>query len=174
MPLLDPFTQPQWHAAYVSSRAEKKVLSECQFQNIEAYLPLQHKLHQWSDRKKWVDAPLIPGYLFVHIGPIEQNKVLQLTHVIQFVRFERKLAVVQDCEIELLKRMLEQHELEVSVTTEELLPGKIVEITAGPMIGLRGELVSIRGKNKVSVRILPLGITVLIESATTHLTLVPA
>ena len=54
-----------WHAIYVASRQEKKVLEALLNKKIEAYLPLIKTLRQWSDRKKLVEFPLMPGYVFV-------------------------------------------------------------------------------------------------------------
>jgi transcription antitermination factor NusG len=159
-----PLLTANWHAIYVHSRAEKKVHSELTRKEIEAFLPLQRKLRQWSDRKKWVEVPLISGYVFVRITRKEYDTVLQIDNVMQYVRFEGKAAVVRDHDIEVLKRILGQSDLEVEITLDELLPGMLVEIVSGPMMGIRGELVSFRGNNKVALRIPPLGFTVLVES----------
>lgn len=161
-----------WHAIYVHSRAEKKVFTELTMKGIEAFLPLQRKLRQWSDRKKWVEMPLISGYVFVRISRKEYDTVLQTDLVMQYVRFEGKAAIIRDQDIETLKRMLGQSDLNVEVTSEELQPGSQVEIVSGPMLGVRGELVSYRGNNKVALRIPPLGFTVLVESPGLNLAVV--
>ncbi len=153
-----------WHAIYVHSRAEKKVHNELMLKGIESFLPLQRKLRQWSDRKKWVELPLISGYVFVHITRKHYDMVLQTDNVMQYIRFEGKAAIIRDQDIETLKRMLGQSDLEVEITREDLQPGMQVEIIAGPMMGIKGELVSFRGNNKVALRIPPLGFTVLVES----------
>lgn len=153
-----------WHAIYVHSRAEKKVHVELTIKGVESFLPLQRKLRQWSDRKKWVEIPLISGYVFVHITRRQYDLVLQTDNVMQYVRFEGKAAIIRDQDIEILKRMLGQSDLDVEITMEELQPGMQVEIIAGPMMGVRGELIEFRGKNKVALRIPPLGFTVLVES----------
>jgi transcription antitermination factor NusG len=153
-----------WHAIYVHSRAEKKVHVELTIKGVESFLPLQRKLRQWSDRKKWVEIPLISGYVFVHITRKHYDLVLQTDNVMQYVRFEGKAAVIRDQDIEILKRMLGQSDLDIEITMEELQPGMQVEIIAGPMMGVKGELISFRGKNKVALRIPPLGFTVLVES----------
>jgi transcription antitermination factor NusG len=169
----EPQTLPlNWHAIYVHSRAEKKVHAELNFKGIESFLPLQRKLRQWSDRKKWVEIPLISGYVFVHITRKEYDSVLQIDNVMQYVRFEGKAAIIRDQDIEVLKRMLGQSDLEVEITSEDLQPGMLVEIVAGPMMGIRGELVSFRGHNKVALRIPPLGFTVLVESPEKNLVVV--
>ena len=172
---MSPKTPPlttNWHAIYVHSRAEKKVYAELTRKGIESFLPLQRRLRQWSDRKKWVEMPLISGYVFVHISRMDYDQVLQIENVMQYVRFEGKAAVIRDQDIETLKRMLGQQEVEVEITRDELLPGMLVEIITGPMMGLKGELVSFRGNNKVALRILPLGFTILVESPASNLAVV--
>jgi transcription antitermination factor NusG len=153
-----------WYAIRVKSRSEKKVFGDLIEQGIESYLPLQRKLRQWSDRKKWVEIPLISGYVFVYISRKEYETVLKTYNVVCYVYFEGKAAVIRDEDIYLLKRMLGQTEVELEITFEQLKPGQMVEITSGPLIGVAGELVSFKGRNKVALRIPPLGYTVLVES----------
>lgn len=153
----------QWHAVYTRSRAEKKAFAELQEQGIEAFLPLQRKLRQWSDRKKWVEMPLISGYLFVRISRREYDQVLQSDHIVTYVRFEGKAAVIPDQQIEYLRLMLKQEVHEVSISTEKLEPGQEIEVTAGPMIGMKAKLVRIQGKNKVAIQLEELGFAALVE-----------
>lgn len=152
-----------WHAVYVKSRAEKKAQSELQFQEIETFLPLQRKLRQWSDRKKWVETPLISGYLFVRSSRKEYDLILQSNHVVSYVRFEGKAAVIPDAQIEYLKLMLKQDNSEVEISREKLKPGQMIEVIAGPLIGLKGKLQKIKGKNKVAIELEELGYSALVE-----------
>ena len=153
-----------WYAVRVKSRSEKKVYSDLIEQEIEAYLPLQRKLRQWSDRKKWVEMPLISGYVFVYISRKEYETVLRVYNVVCYVYFEGKAAIIRDADINLLKRMLGQVEVELEITVEHLKPGQMVEIISGPLCGVIGELIEFKGKNKVALRIQPLGYTVLVEA----------
>ena len=141
----------QWYVVYTKSRREKKVLVELEFQGIEAYLPLQKKLRQWSDRKKWVEMPLIPGYLFVHISKFNYDKVLQTIGVVSYVRFEGKAAIIPEYQIDAIKLLLQQHEIEIQVSTSDFVAGDLVEIIAGPLIGYKGQLITIKGKKRVGV-----------------------
>jgi transcription antitermination factor NusG len=84
--------------------------------------------------------------------------------VVCYVYFEGKAAIIRDEDINLLKRMLGQAEVELEITVEELKPGQMVEIVTGPLIGVVGELIDFKGKNKVALRIPPLGYTVLVEA----------
>jgi transcription antitermination factor NusG len=162
-----------WYAIYVKSRTEKKALQLLLEKGIETYLPLQKKLRQWSDRKKWIEVPLMSGYLFVKTGIKEYDSVLKTDYVVCYITFEGKAAIIRDEAIESLKTMMNQHDFEVEVTTEKLKPGRKVEIIAGPMLGMRGELVENRGKNSVCVRIEPLGQTILVNAPTQQLALLP-
>ncbi len=143
----------QWFAVYIRARAEKKVFNDLKQQGIEAYLPLQRKLRMWSDRKKWVEMPMISGYCFVRITRKEYDQVLYNVNVVRYVTFEGKAAVIRDSQIDFLKRMLHETDVEVEVTHENFKPGQKVEVIAGPFIGMRGELVESRGKHRFILRI---------------------
>jgi transcription antitermination factor NusG len=158
-----PPNQYFWHVVYVKSRAEKKAQIELQFLEIETFLPLQRKLRQWSDRKKWVETPLISGYLFVRSSRKEYDQVLQSNYVVSYVRFEGKAAVVPENQIEYLKLMLKQDLTEIEITREPLKLGQMVEVVAGPFIGLRGKLQKIKGKNKVALELEQLGYSAMVE-----------
>lgn len=152
-----------WHVVYVKSRAEKKAQNDLQVHGIETFLPLQRKLRQWSDRKKWVEVPLIAGYLFVKVCRKEYDQVLQSNNVVTYVRFEGKAAIVPDVQIDYLKLMLSQQETQVEVTREKLKPGQMVEVVAGPFIGLKGKLQKIKGKSKVAIELEQLGYSAMVE-----------
>ena len=164
---------PKWYAIYVSSRAEKKVDAELTQQGIESFVPLKRTLRRWSDRKKWVDLPLIPGYCFVKIDYKNHLPIVQTNHVVAFVKFEGKPAVIQDQQIDFLKRMLKQSDYEWEVTQETLSPGQTVEIIAGPFIGLEAELIGLKGKKRVGIRIEQINNIILIDIPLTDITVKP-
>jgi len=56
-----------WYALYVKSNHEFVTCAELSRKRIETFLPTVRKLRQWKDRRKWVDFPIFPGYLFVHV-----------------------------------------------------------------------------------------------------------
>ena len=162
-----------WHVVYTRSRAEKKVKDELAFKNIECFLPVQKKLRQWKDRKKWVDMPLISGYCFVNISRKEYDEVLQTDNVVCYVTFEGKAAIIPEQQINGLKQMLKQNDFEIEVSHEKFQPGKKVEIIEGPLVGIKGELVSVRGKNKFILRIEQINSSFTIEIQATRLSFLP-
>jgi transcription antitermination factor NusG len=165
--------QKFWYVIYTRSRAEKKVVTELELNNITCFLPLQKKLRQWSDRKKWVEVPLIPSYCFVHISRKEYDQVLQTNNVVCYVRFEGKAAIVPEDQINALKKMLKQFDFEVNVSQENFQPGKKVEVIEGPLIGLRGELIETRGKNKFIIRFTQINSIFTVEVPASQLSLLP-
>src|SRR5690242_8611088 len=94
-----------WHAIYVKSRTEKKVMLRLEDKGIKAYVPIVKTIRQWSDRKKKVGLPLLNGYVFVFIEPRENEKVLQTPGVVNFVRSDGKIALVRPVEIERLQQL---------------------------------------------------------------------
>lgn len=144
--------QSPWYAVYTKSRSEKKVYSQLQKSKIEAYLPLQKKLKIWSDRKKWVEEPLISSYVFVRIQEKEYLNVLNIPGIVNFVHFSGKAAPIPHNQIEMLQKVL-NNGIEVEITDQELKPGDPVEIIGGSLKGICGELIEYKGNKKVLIKI---------------------
>ena len=53
-----------WYALWVMSNAEFVVEDALRAHRIESFLPTWTETVQWSDRKKVIQRPLFPGYLF--------------------------------------------------------------------------------------------------------------
>lgn len=159
-----------WHAVYTNPRAEKKVAAELARRGTETYLPLIKTLKQWSDRKKWVEEPLFRSYVFVHISPEQYYDILNTEGVVRYVTFEKKAVVVPPQQIEAVRRFIDQKE-EVPGGMEQFQPGKMVEVTRGPMKGLSGELINIRGKHKVRIEVVAVGQSVYITLPMSYLKL---
>jgi transcription antitermination factor NusG len=152
----------EWRVVYTNPRAEKKVTEELIKRGITVYFPQVKKLRVWSDRKKWVDMPLFNSYLFVCINPQEHDAVLAVQGVVKYIRYNGKPAVIREEAIDQIKRLL-ANEADLVVTNEEFAPGVRVRISAGPMIGLIGELVEIKSAHRFIIRLGELGQTILVN-----------
>jgi len=157
-----------WFALYTRSRTEKKVHTELKLRGIESYLPLQKTLKQWSDRKKWVEEPLIRSYVFVRITESEYFDVLNTPGAVRFVFFEGKAAVIPDWQIKAIQHALASGQ-EVEVTDQHLEAGDKVLITRGPFHDIPGELVEFKGKRKVMIRIEHIGHSLLLTISPANL-----
>ncbi len=151
-----------WYAVYVKSRSEKKVAVEFEFDNIDHYLPLVKKLKQWSDRKKWVEEPLFRSYIFVNIEQKDYFKVLQTPNTVKYISFEGKAVAIPEVQINAIRYYLEDNDPE-NVDEAKWKKGIKVEVVSGSMLGLKGELIEIRGKKTVKVEIEAIGSTLLIH-----------
>ena len=149
--------QPKyWHALYVKSRAEKKVLSQLQDMGIEAYLPMITRLKQWSDRRKKVDEPLFKSYVFVRSNEKEHLSIVSVYGVVKFVSFEHKAVIVPENQILAIKRFIQDYEMDDEgriLDKDDLREGQMVRIISGPMKGLCGRLESIQDKRRLIVYI---------------------
>ncbi|MCK9220076.1 MAG: UpxY family transcription antiterminator [Bacteroidales bacterium] len=142
-----------WYAVYTKSRQEKALMERLLEIGIEAYVPLQKVVRQWSDRKKLVEVPLIHSYCFVKILPTEYFTVLNTFGAVRYIWFSGKPAPIPDRQIDLLKVLTGSDVPVESIPAHNLPPGTKVRITAGPLIGLEGELILHSGKSRVIVRI---------------------
>lgn len=141
-----------WYPIYTNPRAEKKAFEALEQKGLTVYLPLHKQLRQWSDRKKWVEMPLIPSYLFVQITPSQMADVLMCKGVSRFIYFSGKIASIPEWQIDQLKLLL-ANASELEVVEQVFEPGQQVIVKAGPLQGLRGELVSWQSSQRVLVRI---------------------
>ena len=161
-----------WFAIYCRSRNEKKVNDLLQRDGIETYLPLLKSLKQWSDRKKWVEEPLFRSYIFVHISKTEYLKVLQSDGVVRFITFEGKPVPVPPQQILAIKQFLDKEE-NPEQFTDSFDIGDKVEIFRGSLKGLIGNLVDLRGKQKVRIEIESIGKSIILTIPKSYLKVVP-
>ena len=108
----------------------------------ESYLPLRRELHNWSDRKKWVETPLLKSYVFVKITKIQDSLVRAMNGVVTIVAFNGNIATIPDSQIQVMKDFLAA-EISVQVhALEHLKCGRMVRIKSGTLEGKKGMLIS--------------------------------
>jgi transcriptional antiterminator NusG len=81
---------PNWYAVYVKPRHEFVAFGELQRKRVEAFLPSVKRISQWKDRKKLIEYPLFPGYVFVQVPsyPGAFLSVLKTRGVVSFIALE--------------------------------------------------------------------------------------
>lgn len=129
----------RWYALRTRSRHEKLVRDRLAAQGTEQLLPTVKRLSQWKDRKKEVEAPLFPGYCFVHVAWKDRLPVLKVPGVVGIVGSGQRPEPVPDEEIDALKTLM------ASTLRYDAHPylheGMMVEVVRGPLQGVRGMLV---------------------------------
>jgi len=150
-----------WYAAYTKSRTEKKVLERLTENGFEAYLPIQRKRRQWSDRLKWVEEPLIKSYIFIRVNERQYYDAINTPGLVCYVTFEGKAAAIPDWQIDLLKKLLNEG-AEMEVSSERFATGQKIIVVKGTLVGMQGEMVEYRGRKKVLVRLGTTGTNILV------------
>lgn len=149
-----------WYAIYTQVNKEKRVLDYLLRRGIECYLPVRKSLHQWSDRKVWIDEPLFPRYVFVRVSSTEFFDVYAAPGVISYVMFGGRAQSVPAEQIDQVRKMISQQEREVVVSREHIEKGGHAEIIYGPFKGITGEVVRVCSNYRIIVRLEALGCNV--------------
>ena len=126
----------QWIAVYTKPRHEKTVCKNFEEKTIESYLPLIRQKHRWSDRMKWVETPFFKSYIFAHIDPKNYIDVLQTRGVHHIIKFQNKIAVIPDDQINNLQKMIEGGF--DPFPSDYFVVGEEVEVVGGPLRGING------------------------------------
>ncbi len=145
----------RWYAVYTRSRYEKRSYSLLARNGAEVYLPLIKKWRIWSDRKKQIEMPLIPSYLFVKTSPgkpEEYFNILNTPGVVRFITFEGNPVPIPDDQIGALMR-LNSEGIDMECLEKAPERGSPVRVVRGPVKGLEGEVISVGKNNKLVLRI---------------------
>jgi transcription antitermination factor NusG len=130
-----------WYAVVSRSRHEQIAVTALTSVGVTTFCPFVSEMHQWSDRRKLVDVPLFPGYVFVHIpnSAEAQLHVLKTSGVVQFVGNRQGAVAIRDEEISNVRAILEQ---KLSCSPYPFLQlGQRVRIRGGALDGVEGILV---------------------------------
>lgn len=156
--------QTSWYAVRTRSNCEAKSRSILSEKGVETYLPTFREVHQWKDRKKVVEQPLFPGYLFVRIADCPQTRISVLSSdgVVGILGCGTSMEPVPESEMEAVRRMLEAG---VGCRTNPLLQeGAWVRVKRGPLKNLEGLLVRVKNQMRLVV-----SITLLAQSVSTEI-----
>ncbi len=158
-----------WYVVYTKPKHEKKVAARLAGAGIDHFLPMARKLRTWHDRKKYVDVPLFPSYVFVFLsGKMDYYTGMDTDGVWYFVRYGTEIARVPDKVISDLQ-MLSSGNNELEVTSEGIQPGRQLAITQGSLCGLSCEVVEFKGKKGFLVRVQLLQRNVLVSLPSEYL-----
>ncbi len=139
-----------WYAVYTAANHEKRVSAQLQQRAVPTFLPLYETVRQWSDRRVQIQAPLFPGYLFVHMPLSERVRVLQTPGVVRILGERGRPTPLATDQINALRRGLAET---AAQPYPYLTAGRRVRIVAGPLQGLEGILLRRKSGLRVVVSI---------------------
>jgi transcription antitermination factor NusG len=148
----DQATEEKWYAVYTHPRAEKQVYQRLEETGVDAYLPMQKTIRQWSDRRKLVEKPLLSSYVFVKVIQKNFPLVYRTYGVVKFVSFEGQPVAIPQKQIDTLRLLIDSN-ADIEVSSEKFEKGDNVEVVSGALAGLTGELIKIGTRNRFVVRI---------------------
>jgi transcription antitermination factor NusG len=150
-----PVGNGNWYAVYTKPRWEKKVNELLLKAGVEAYCPLNKVRKKWSDRIKWVEEPLFKSYVFVKIAEEEQTAVRMVNGIVNFVYWLGRPAIIQDKEIEIIRKFLNEY-TEVRAEPLDLRIDAKIRINRGVLMDKEAKVVEVMNK-KVRVVIESIG-----------------
>jgi transcription antitermination factor NusG len=133
-----------WFAIWTRSRHEKLVRDQLEKKSdVDVFLPTIGKWSRWKDRKKKIDWPLFPGYVFARFVADERVGILKVDGVVQIISNNGILSRIPDDEIDSIRTLVDS---ELAFDPVPLIKeGDMVKVTSGPLKGVIGRLVTKKG-----------------------------
>lgn len=142
-----------WYAVQTRPRHEKTVVSLLSRKGVTTFLPTLTEVHRWSDRKKTVELPLFACYVFVQLGPgnEDRQKVLRVDSVLGFAGNPGHGTPIPDEQIEAIRTLMEKG---MPYACHPFLKtGQRVRIRNGALEGIEGILLSRKGDSRLVISI---------------------
>ena len=142
-----------WYALYTMPRTERKVAERLESKGFSIYLPMYTTIRQWSDRKKKIQLPLIPGIVFIKTSMAGLSSALQCAGVVRVVRYLKKPARIRDYEINNLRVLLHEPNSVHLLEDVDIAVGIPVQVVRGAFLGVIGTCVRRQGRHHLVVEI---------------------
>jgi transcription antitermination factor NusG len=151
----------QWFALRVRSNCEKVVASSLKGKGYAEFLPLYRKVSRRAGPAKQVELPLFPGYVFSGFDVNHRLPILTIPGVIHVVGIGRAPESIDRDELLAVKRFVASG---LGVEPWPFLKtGESVLVDRGPLAGLEGTLVQIKGSHRLIVSLTLLQRSVAVE-----------
>lgn len=153
-----------WYAVYTKANHEKKASLILRARDFETFLPTYRVLSRRVDRRKILERPLFPGYLFVHTSPHRFSWITSSPGVVYILGRNGIPTPIPDEEIESI-RIIQQEgvDREPAPYCKE---GDRVMIIKGPLCGVVGYIRERNGKSNklvISVDLIYKGVSIKVE-----------
>ena len=159
-----PAPDAAWYAIYTRSRHEHAVARFLERDGVEVYVPTRQQWSRRVDRRKLVEVPALPGYLFVRcdLTPEFRAEIKKAPGVVSIITSNGRPARIPDDQVASLRILLGSgREVTASAAYAE---GERVQIAAGPLKGVVGVLERVdAGQRRLVVRIDHVGLSVAVS-----------
>lgn len=99
----------RWYAIQSRSNFETRMCRELEVRGVESYCPSIREIHQWADRKKVVERPLFPGYVFAHFSDSAETRlsVLKSAGAVRILGKSGTIEPIPEVEIDSIRKALD-------------------------------------------------------------------
>ena len=138
-----------WYAVLTRSNFEKRTTGELDRKGIETFLPVFREMHRWKDRKKVVEIPYFPSYVFARIEDVAERRldILRTSGAVRILGNGADIEPIPEIEIGRLQRLAESNL--AACVHPFLKEGSHIRVTAGPLRGVEGLLVHFKNRNRL-------------------------
>jgi len=127
-----------WYAVATRSRHERVVAQQLNREGISTFFPTVTEMHRWSDRRKTVEMPLFPGYVFLHAALTRhlQRCVAFARGTVGFIVMQGQPVPIPSEQIETIQRVMS---LQLNCLSHPYLTiGQRVRVRGGALDGVEG------------------------------------
>jgi transcription antitermination factor NusG len=155
---------PEWFAVQVRGGREHLSARHLSQRGYEVFLPRYRESRQWSDRVKVVERALFGGYVFCRLGPDVLGKIVTIPGVVRIVGNASGPLSIPAHEIDGIQGIV------ATCRTAQPWPmphaGRRVRIEGGPLRGIEGVVIMVKGQQRlvVSVELLQRAVSVEIDA----------
>lgn len=137
-----------WFVVQVVPRLEKRVALMLEWKGYEQYVPLMTE----EARDRAIERkPLFPGYVFCRFRPDSRGLVVRTPGVIRMLGHRNGPAPLDAEEMSNIHKIVESG---VPVQSRELIRlGSRIVIESGPLRGIQGVLMQIKGRQRIAVSV---------------------
>ena len=160
-------TTEEWYAIYVQVNHEKEVTKRLEQKAIPCFLPLMEAWSKRLDRRKKIQVPLFPGYVFVNVilDSYTNLNILKTPGALTILRNSEGPLSIPRYQIENLQTMI--NSAQPLSTHSYLKEGDWVRVVRGPLTGCMGILNRLdakKGRLVVSVDIIKKSVSVELDT----------
>ena len=141
-----------WFAIQVAPQCETRVSTLLEYKGYQPFFPTHKVRRRRSDRMKILDQPLFPGYVFCRSLGKTDGLIVATPHVIRIVAFGGKPAVVEDWNIDALRKIGDSEAGSLPCSYSHHI-GEHVRIMNGPFSGLTGVLIQTKKQHRLVISI---------------------
>lgn len=153
---IDDMKELHWFAAYTRNNFARSVRRRLTEAGIECYMPERIRERTYNGRRRRISVPLIPNMIFIRST---REKCYDLTNELSLpIRYildrnDHRPAPIADNQMRDFRLIVETPDEMLTLVNIPLAAGDRVRVTAGPFMGIEGELIRIKGHRRVVVRL---------------------